>query len=40
MLPLAVEETVPNVPLPYAESLEREALPYKDDIIAAIRKIL
>ena len=29
-----------NVPLPYAQSLEREALPYKDDIIAAIRKIL
>src|SRR5215211_3412414 len=29
-----------NVPLPYAESLERAALPYKDDIIAAIRKIL
>ena len=29
-----------NVPLPYAESLEREALPYKDDIIAAIRKII
>src|SRR5947208_3849403 len=29
-----------NVPLPYAESLERAALPYKDDIIAAIRRIL
>jgi pyruvate/2-oxoglutarate/acetoin dehydrogenase E1 component len=29
-----------NVPLPYAESLEREALPYKDDIIAAIRRII
>ena len=29
-----------NVPLPYAQSLEREALPYKDDIIAAIRRIL
>ena len=29
-----------NVPLPYAEALEREALPYKDDIIAAIRRII
>lgn len=29
-----------NVPLPYAQSLERAALPYKDDIIAAIRRIL
>ncbi|MCC7367938.1 MAG: alpha-ketoacid dehydrogenase subunit beta [Chloroflexi bacterium] len=29
-----------NVPLPYAASLEREALPYKDDIIAAIRRII
>ena len=29
-----------NVPLPYAASLEREALPYKEDIIAAIRRIL
>jgi pyruvate dehydrogenase E1 component beta subunit len=29
-----------NVPIPYAESLERAALPGKDDVIAAIRKIL
>jgi len=29
-----------NVPLPYAATLERAALPYKDDIIAAIRRIL
>ncbi|MGE3273430.1 MAG: alpha-ketoacid dehydrogenase subunit beta [Chloroflexota bacterium] len=29
-----------NVPLPYAESLERAALPYKDDIIAAIKRIV
>jgi pyruvate dehydrogenase E1 component beta subunit len=29
-----------NVPLPYAQSLEREALPYQDDIVAAIRRIL
>jgi pyruvate/2-oxoglutarate/acetoin dehydrogenase E1 component len=29
-----------NVPLPYAEALERDALPYKDDIIAAIRRII
>jgi pyruvate dehydrogenase E1 component beta subunit len=29
-----------NVPLPYAATLERAALPYKDDIIAAIRRII
>jgi pyruvate dehydrogenase E1 component beta subunit len=29
-----------NVPLPYAQSLEREALPYHDDIVAAIKKII
>ena len=29
-----------NVPIPYAESLEREALPYAEDIIEAIRKIV
>jgi len=29
-----------NVPLPYAQSLEREALPYQEDIVAAIRRIV
>jgi pyruvate dehydrogenase E1 component beta subunit len=29
-----------NVPIPYAESLERAALPGKDDVIAAIRKVV
>ena len=29
-----------NVPIPYAESLEREALPYSDDIVEAIRGIM
>lgn len=29
-----------NVPIPYAEVLERVALPGKDDVIAAIRRIL
>ncbi len=29
-----------NVPVPYAEVLELAALPYKDDIVAAIRRIM
>jgi pyruvate/2-oxoglutarate/acetoin dehydrogenase E1 component len=29
-----------NVPMPYAQSLERVALPYHDDIVTAIRKVL
>ncbi|MFN8525222.1 MAG: alpha-ketoacid dehydrogenase subunit beta [Chloroflexota bacterium] len=29
-----------NVPLPYAQSLERAALPYAEDIVAAIKKIV
>ena len=29
-----------NVPVPYAESLERAALPYHQDIVAAIRRVL
>jgi pyruvate dehydrogenase E1 component beta subunit len=29
-----------NVPVPYAQSLEREAIPYKEDIVEAIRRII
>ncbi len=29
-----------NVPVPYAQSLEREAIPYSDDIVEAIRRIM
>jgi pyruvate/2-oxoglutarate/acetoin dehydrogenase E1 component len=29
-----------NVPLPYAQPLERAALPYQEDIVAAIRRVL
>jgi pyruvate dehydrogenase E1 component beta subunit len=29
-----------NVPLPYAQPLERAALPYQEEIVAAIRRIL
>ncbi|MDP8922309.1 MAG: alpha-ketoacid dehydrogenase subunit beta [Chloroflexota bacterium] len=29
-----------NVPVPYAQSLEREAIPYKEDIVEAIRRIV
>jgi acetoin:2,6-dichlorophenolindophenol oxidoreductase subunit beta len=29
-----------NVPVPYAETLERAALPYKEEIVEAIRRVL
>jgi pyruvate dehydrogenase E1 component beta subunit len=29
-----------NVPVPYAQSLEREAIPYSEDIVEAIRRIM